>query len=140
MIKYSTLPKNIEVLMNKAVNYLCSKTDVLFAYLFGSLARGKPLPLSDVDIAIYLSEGANILQAKMDILGKLIEILETDEIDLVILNKAPLTLKMKILENKKVIADNSPFLRHRYESLTMRQYFDFSLREMDILERRFLLG
>jgi predicted nucleotidyltransferase len=140
MIKYSTLPKNIEVLMNKAVNYLCSKTDVLFAYLFGSLARGKPLPLSDVDIAIYLSEGANILQAKMDILGKLIEILETDEIDLVILNKAPLTLKMKILENKKVIADNSPFLRHRYESLTMRQYFDFSLIEMDILERRFLLG
>ncbi len=68
------------------------------------------------------------------------ELLETDEIDLVILNTAPLTLKMKILEGKNVIVDNDPFLRHRYESLTIRKYFDFSIKEMGILERRFLRG
>ena len=140
MIRYSTLPKNIEDLVPNAVDYLCSRPDVLFAYLFGSLARGKPMPLSDVDIAVYLSKDTNILQSKMAILGRLIDILETDEIDLVVLNTAPLTLKMKILENKKVIVDNNPFLRHQYESLTMRQYFDFSVREINILERRFLLG
>ncbi|MCD6266230.1 MAG: hypothetical protein J7K02_09745 [Deltaproteobacteria bacterium] len=50
----------------------------------------------------------------MDILGELMMLLETDEIDLVILNAAPLTLKMKILENKKVIVDNNPFLRYNY--------------------------
>ena len=47
---------------------------------------------------------------------------------------------MKVLENKKVIVDNNPFLRHRYESLTMRKYFDFSIKEMAILERRFFHG
>jgi predicted nucleotidyltransferase len=117
-----------------------SRKDVLFAYLFGGLARGKPSPLSDVDIAIYLSEDAGALEKKMEILGKLIELLATDEIDLVILNSAPLTLRMKILETKKVIVDNAPFLRHHYESLTMREYFDFSIKEMAILERRFLHG
>ena len=76
----------------------------------------------------------------MDILAKLIDILETDEIDLVILNNAPIALRFKILESKKIIADNNPFLRHQYESLTMREYFDFSIIEMDILERRFLRG
>ena len=140
MIRYSKLPDNIEHLLPVAQAYMKSRKDVLFAYLFGGLARGKPSPLSDVDIAIYLSEDAGALEKKMEILGKLIELLATDEIDLVILNSAPLTLRMKILETKKVIVDNAPFLRHHYESLTMREYFDFSIKEMAILERRFLHG
>jgi predicted nucleotidyltransferase len=140
LIRYSKLPDNIEHLLPVAQAYMKSRKDVLFAYLFGGLARGKPSPLSDVDIAIYLSEDAGALEKKMEILGKLIELLATDEIDLVILNSAPLTLRMKILETKKVIVDNAPFLRHHYESLTMREYFDFSIKEMAILERRFLHG
>jgi hypothetical protein len=76
----------------------------------------------------------------MEILGELIDILQTDEIDLVILNSASLPLRMRILENKKVVVDREPFLRHRYESLTMREYFDFSILEGEILSRRFFGG
>jgi predicted nucleotidyltransferase len=140
MIKYSKLPDNIETLLPKAEEYLQSRPDVYFAYLFGSLAKGKPLPLSDVDIAVYLSETADVLEKKLEILGELIELLETDEIDLVILNEAPLTLRMKILESKKLIVDNAPSLRHHYESLTMREYFDFSIKEIAILERKSFHG
>ena len=140
MIKYTKLPKNIESLIPRAEIYLQSRPDIHFAYLFGSLAKGTLKPLSDVDIAIYLPEGGDIVEKKMEILGKLMELLETDEIDLVILNTAPLALRMKILENKKVIVDHDPFLRHKYESLTMRKYYDLSIKEMAILERRFLRG
>jgi hypothetical protein len=76
----------------------------------------------------------------MEVLGALIDILQTDEIDLVVLNNAPLPLRMRILESKKVIVDREPFMRHRYESLTMREYFDFSMLEREILNRRFLGG
>lgn len=140
MIKYTKLPGNIELLLTNAEVYLKSRAEIIFAYLFGGLVEGRPKPLSDVDIAIYLSEGEDYIEKKLEILGKLMELLETEEIDLVILNTTSLTLKMKILENKKIIVDNDPFLRHRYESLTMREYFDFSIKEMDILERRFLHG
>jgi hypothetical protein len=140
MIKYSKLPKNIEDMLPKAETYLRSRPDIIFAYLFGGLARGKPLPLSDVDIAVYLRETVDSFEKKLEILGKLTDLLETDEIDLVMLNEAPLTLRMKVLENKRIIVDNDPFLRHEYESLTMREYFDFSTKEMAILERRFLYG
>lgn len=140
MIKYARLPKNIELLIPRAEAYLKSRSDISFAYLFGGLAKGKPMPLSDVDIAVYLSEGGDVVEKRMEILGELMKLLETDEIDLVILNTAPLTLKMKILEDKNVIVDNDPFLRHSYQSLTMREYFDFSIKEMGILERRFLHG
>lgn len=140
MIKYKKLPENIRLLLPRAEAYLKSRPDISFAYLFGGFAKGKLTPLSDIDIAVYLSESEDYTEKKMDILGTLTELLETDEIDLVILNTSALTLRMKILENKKIIVDNNPFLRHRYESLTMREYFDFSIKEMSILERRFFSG
>jgi predicted nucleotidyltransferase len=140
MIKYTKLPENIEHLLPKAQAYLRCRPDITFAYIFGGFARGRHTPLSDVDIAVYLSEDGTTVEKQLEILGELMELLETDEIDLVILNTAPLTLRMKVLENKKVIVDNDPFLRHAYESMTMRKYFDFSIKEMSILERRFLRG
>lgn len=96
--------------------------------------------MSDVDIAVYLKEPSDIQEKKMEILGTLIDILQTDEIDLVALNSAALPLRMRILENKQVVVDRDPFLRHQYESLTMREYFDFSILEGKILNRRFLSG
>jgi predicted nucleotidyltransferase len=138
MIKHARLPKNIKRLLPKAESYLRSRSDVAFAYLFGSLAKGKLKPLSDVDIAIYLVDEGDIPEKKLEILGDLMYLLETDEIDLVILNTAPLTLRMKVLEGKRVVADKVPFERHAYESLTMREYFDFSIKEMAVLGRRFL--
>ena len=140
MIKYNKLPENIEVLLKGAVNYLQSQTDVIFAYLFGSLAKERHLPLSDVDIAVYLGEDVEIPGTKLEILGELIDVLQTDEIDLVVLNTAPLPLKMEILQNRKILVDNAPFIRHAYESLTMREYFDFSFIELSILKRRYVRG
>jgi predicted nucleotidyltransferase len=140
MIRYNKLPVNIEDLIPKALDYLQSRPDILFAYLFGSFGRGKHLPLSDVDIAVYLEDLLSVQEKKMDILGALIDILQTDEIDLVVLNSASLPLRMRILEKKKIVVDRAPSLRHHYESLTMREYFDFSIKEREILNRRFLSG
>lgn len=140
MIHYSPLPKNIDELLPDAIGYLRSDEDILFAYLFGSLARKKRGPLSDVDIAVYCREGVQFPQKKLDLLGNLMNMLKTDEIDLVVLNRAPLPLRMKVLENKMVIVDRAPLSRHRYESLTMREYFDFSYKEAFILRKRFLYG
>jgi uncharacterized protein len=140
MIRYTRLPEDIISLFPEAYEYLQSQSDLQFAYLFGSFAKGKTTPLSDVDIAIYLSDKKKLLFRKIEIFGELTNILKTDEIDLVLLNTAPLTLKMKILENKQVIIDKKPFLRYRFESLVMREYFDFSFLEKAILEKRFLHG
>lgn len=140
MIKDKKLPENILEILPKANYFLENYQKVIFAYLFGSLARDKALPLSDIDIAIYLKEGADFSQEKMTILRNLIDILGTEEIDLVLLNIAPLTLKARIVGNKKILVDKDPFLRHSFESLVLREYFDFSKKEEDIFKRRFSLG
>ena len=140
MIKISQLPENILELIPGAAAYLEDHPIILFAYLFGGLARGTPLPLSDVDIAIYLADNLSVNDVKLDVLGHLIDILRTDEIDLVVLNTAGLPLVMNILKSKKIIVDKDPFARHRFESLSMRKYFDFSVKESTQLKRRYLNG
>jgi len=140
MIKTHKIPENILEHLHKAKIYLSSHPKVVFAYLFGGLAKARCSPLSDVDIAVYLSNGSNNAQEKIEILGNLMELLNTDEIDLVLLNTASLPLRAKILEGKKVLVDRSPFLRHKFESLTLREYFDFSIKEMEIYKKRYSIG
>lgn len=140
MIKFRSIPQDIESRLTLAAQYLASHPQVIFAYLFGSLARGRLSPLSDVDLAIYLGEGANFAETKLEILCGLMDALETDEIDLVILNTAPPALVMNILSNKRLLVDKMPFERHKFESLAMRKYFDFSIKERAVLKRRYLGG
>ena len=123
----------------QAESYLRAREDIAFAYLFGSLAKNKATQLSDIDIAVYLIE-EKFADKRFEILGDLIDILKTDKLDLVILNTAPLSLKMKIIQTKRILADNFPYIRHVFESTTIRAYLDFSKIENRILEERYMHG
>jgi predicted nucleotidyltransferase len=140
MMKHHKLPENILDLLPEAVDFLTSHLKVVFSYLFGSLAGRPPSPLSDVDIAVYLKPGTDFAESKLEILGELMDILQTDDIDLVVLNTADISLVMNIIKARQIIVDNDPFERHRFESLAMRKYFDFSYRELGQLKRRYLHG
>lgn len=135
-----SLPENIEELIPNAQDILERHPNIIFAYLFGGLAKGRISPVSDIDIAVYLANVDDILEAKLEILSLLSDTLNTDEIDLVILNTAPLPLRARIIQNKKVLVDKDPALRYSFESLVLREYFDFSIKERAIFSRRYNLG
>ncbi len=137
MIRHSKLPEDIKDRIQYAASYLETRDDVLFAYLFGGLSTGEPKPLSDVDFAVYLSEGMRCDQAKSEIVENLADILLTDEIDVVILNRSSLPLSMNVIRRNRLLVDKKPFLRHAYQSLMMRKYFDYHHLESNILKRRF---
>lgn len=139
MIKKNLIAVPVVERLPQVKTYFAERRDVVFSYLFGSVASGRTHPLSDVDVAVYL-EGSDISEKRLEILGDLSNILKTDEIDLIILNTAHLTLKMKVLQSRYVLSDNQPLKRHLFESLTIRCYLDFSKLQKRILERRFLHG
>ena len=120
-------------------NYFNGRDDISFGYLFGSQAMGVPTPFSDVDIAVHLTEGP-FSEKRLEILGDLMDILRTDNLDLVILNTASASLKTRVIRNRVILADNLPFIRHIFESRTLRAYMDFSKIETRILEQRYLHG
>ncbi len=99
-----------------------------------------PASLSDIDISVYFEEGCDVSESKLDLLGKLNDFLCTDEVDLVVLNNAPVSLVGRILMQKKILFSKNDFLRHRFESLSLRKFFDFRLFEERLFTRRFGIG
>jgi uncharacterized protein len=96
---------------------------VAFAYLFGSSARGTATDASDVDLAVYLAGDVALrdearLQAELgDALG--------GEVDLVILNRAPLWLQFRVLGEGAVVFSRDEAERVAFRERVERSFLDF---------------
>lgn len=110
---------------------------IVFAYVFGGLARGRVSPLSDVDVACYLDADADRPEALLYLVGVVSDVFESDAVDVVILNNAPLSLAGRIQESAAILVDRDPHRRHVYESLIRRMFWDFQIKERQILEARY---
>ena len=72
-MRYGRFPisNNILELIPEAQKVLNNHPQVIFAYLFGGLAKRHLSSLSDVDIAVYLIVNKNELEIKMNLLNQL---------------------------------------------------------------------
>ncbi len=77
--------------LGKIKEKLAADDRVAAIFLFGSFARGQAGPLSDVDIAVFLSpqvDSGDYLNIRLEMMGEAAALLESDDIDLLILNEA----------------------------------------------------
>lgn len=139
-IQPQRLSIDVDAIVARCAETLQGIPSVRFAYLFGSLAKGTALPFSDVDIAVHVDEIADVATMRLDLCERLVDCLGTDRIDVVVLNTAPLTLKARVLRFNRILVDRNPSERHAFESLVLREYYDFSRVEEAILRRRFGIG
>jgi len=137
MIHTTRLPRDIADRLRSLGQALEGCPGVAFAYLFGGAAAGSPAPLSDVDVAVYLEESADRTEGRLNAIRVVSRHLGTDEVDVVVLNSAPTALLGRILRSRRVILDRDSFLRHRFESLALREFFDFRVFERRLLHRRY---
>lgn len=140
MIKFERVPNGMQQRLPRVVEALEQDPRVLFAYLFGGAASGKLKPLSDIDLAVYLVGAERFAEVKLDLFEKLSDLFGTSEIDLVILNTAPVSLAGRIVQGRQVLVDKEPHQRHRFESLTLREFFDFRKKEEALFELRYGVG
>jgi uncharacterized protein len=100
---------------------------IKLVYLFGSLASGKTGPLSDVDLAFYISERdkKKLFDIKLELMDKISRKLGTDKIDIVILNLTDEPeLKFNIIKDGELIYSQEPF-KIIIEPKILNEYFDF---------------
>lgn len=137
MLRGKPLPADIARRLSTLGAALERCPPVVFAYLFGGAAGGRLTPLSDVDVAVYLDPAAaDPVAARLEVIQAVVRHLGTDEVDLVALNSAPTALVGRLLASRRVILDRDPFLRHRFESLAVREFADFRIFERRLLDRR----
>ena len=112
------------------------------AYLFGSTAQGADRQLSDVDIAIRLTD--NILpEVSFHIRMQLMDDLEDyfgQKVDIVVLNSASLKLIHQAIRGRKIVFEKDPREELDYVIQKQKEYFDFKYyidREIQELRKYF---
>lgn len=107
---------------------LAPREEVLEAYLFGSRATGRDQPHSDVDIAVYVDErraarggfgyAAELTTALMSGLG-------TNDVDVVVLNRAPPALYHRVLRDGQRILARDLRATTTREGYALSRYCDY---------------
>jgi predicted nucleotidyltransferase len=132
-----TLPSDLDTRLAGLGEAIASAaSDIQFAYLFGSAATGTLTPRSDIDVALYVAPGADSHAVRLAAARAATRQLATDAVDVVLLNAVPLSVSGRVLASRRVILDRDPHARHAYESLTLRKFHDFRVRERRILAAR----
>lgn len=140
MIRKTPLPEDIRERLETLGHALEGCPGVVFAYLFGGASAGRIGPLSDVDVAVYLEDTTDPVEKKFEVVRVITAHLGTDEVDVIVLNMAPTALVGRVLQSRQVIYDRDPFRRQRFESLVLREFFDFRIFEQRLLSRRYAGG
>ena len=132
-----TLPADLDCRLSGLGDAIAAASDeVVFAYLFGSAATGMLTPRSDVDVAVFAASGADTHAVQLSVVRACARHLGSDAVDIVLLNTAPISLAGRVLLSRRVLLDRDPHVRHRYESLHMRMFQDFRIREHRLLTQR----
>lgn len=113
--------------INKLKDYLNSRDDVIVAYLFGSYALKRDVPVSDIDIAALLN--TNIASRdygliKLDIITDLIRILSFNNVDVVILNIVSPLLSHEVIKKGLLLFSKDEKKRLEYTVKSTMRYLD----------------
>ncbi len=113
---------------------------VVLAYIFGSVSAGRAGPLSDIDFAFLLDQGANPDNAG-ELQDALCRRLHTDRFDLVDLRKANSAVAYEVIRTGTRLLCRDESVRQNFESQTVLRYLDFQpIREqMHRIHRRHIL-
>jgi predicted nucleotidyltransferase len=123
------------------IETLHKQRHIIFAYLFGSKAKGYANERSDWDIAIYVTESIkrNGLWPAFELEAQLSRAVKAT-VQVTILNTPlPPVFAFEILKDGILLIDRGPNLRMDFENRILRQYHDwqyFLNRQMEAERRR----
>lgn len=121
---------NVDKLFKPQFAEFCSRRNISMAILFGSQIRGTASKKSDIDLGIWLENGeflGDVLEAariKRRLQRDLITYLETDKVDLIILNRSVPLLKFQVAREGRPVYEKQPGLFASFCSRALREHND----------------
>lgn len=101
---------------------LAGHDEVLFAFIFGSRARGTPRPDSDLDVAVFLDPNMTSKERWDTRLRLHAELEDLGPVDVVVLNDAPPLLAHRALMGEPVeIRDRTAYVRFFVQTMGLAE-------------------
>jgi uncharacterized protein len=106
------------------IEFFATTAGVAAVYLFGSTARRDDRADSDVDIAVLFEAAPpHTLHGRFALEGELERALGRP-VDLIVMNDAPVDLRIRILREGELLVDRNRALRIESEVRTRNEFFD----------------
>src|SRR6266446_8570484 len=122
------------------LNQLFAQSPVNAAYLAGSLSTRTTFGhLTDIDVAILLMDqikSDQFLDYQLYFFSELAKRLESESIDVVILNQASLLLKLQVIKYGQILFSRDEKQRVSFETKAVMDYLDF--KKFDEIQNRAL--
>jgi len=115
----------VETLKDELSTVLRSLEAVRMVYLFGSRVEKNVGPMSDFDMAILVDRAADGPRMRARLAHELARILGTDQVDVVLLNHAPIELAYAVVAQGKVLYEEDLATRVEYEATVLSRYGDY---------------
>ncbi len=112
--------------MGRLKSFIKSQKYIKIAYLFGSAAKRKMSPLSDIDIAFLLDEKlpkSRRADKLLFLISGITDILGTDRVDIVIMNDMDYAFRYEVIKTGKLLFSEEP-ARVEFETSVMSEYLD----------------
>lgn len=122
-------PLRLDTLEDHIKN-MCLRHKILLLYIYGSYAHNRAGTLSDLDIA-YLKQKNKTLQSVGLLLEELQDIFEEEAIDLVDLQKVPITLIHRIFKEGRCIYAEDLTSKIEFETTMESKYLDSRFMRQD---------
>lgn len=111
-------------LLDELKTVFAKEEDIIALYLFGSVTTAFSSARSDIDLAILLREPFNY-RRPLALSTQASLILKRDEVDLLVLNSAPLSLGYRILQEGKLLLCTDELSLANFIESILQRYFDF---------------
>lgn len=100
---------------------------VRLGYVFGSRVEEEMGPLSDTDVGVLVEDSAldNPTACRARLAHEIGSVLETDAVDLVLLNRAPIELAYRAIAQGTRVYEESRAIRVEYEAYVLGRYGDY---------------
>lgn len=118
---------SLDAILAKVRSCMAGRPEILFGYIFGSVARAEARPDSDVDVAVFLDQettGVETSTFRSSFLAELLKCLSRNDVDLVILNQAPVVLRHRVLRDGNLVISRDETRRVAFAVDTLRRYVD----------------
>ncbi|MDZ7261490.1 MAG: nucleotidyltransferase domain-containing protein [candidate division KSB1 bacterium] len=118
---------NRQGIESRLKGYFTKRPEVLFAYLFGSQAKGRSHRFSDIDVAIFVDY--NLCQPQnfgyeAYVIADLMQVLKTNDVDLVILNEASPLLSHQVIKYGRLVFSRDEARRIHFVVESFKKYGD----------------
>jgi len=114
-----------KILKARVCSTLKNYPEVELVYLFGSQVSGNTGPQSDYDLGVLVNRADDVNRIRDQFAHEVGDALETDRIDIVLLNEAPVELAYSIIAQGIVLYQHDLATRVEYEAQIMSHYGDY---------------